>query len=155
MQLTQGLHRAVQTSPDAVATVCGDRRRTFREHADRVARLAAALHDLGVREGDRVAILSLNSDRYAEYLLAIPWAGAVVNPVNIRWSPAEIVYSLRDSGTTVLLVDDAFAPLVPTLTDQVESLVAADPFVSAGFVAQHVVRDWKPILGPLSGHFDS
>ncbi|ALX06232.1 MULTISPECIES: YciI family protein [Aeromicrobium] len=39
--------------------------------------------------------------------------------------------------------------------EQVESLVAADPFVSAGFVAQHVVRDWKPILGPLSGHFDS
>ncbi len=124
MQLTQGLHRAVQTSPDAVATVCGDRRRTFREHADRVAQLAAALHGLGVREGDRVAILALNSDRYAEYLLAVPWAGAVVNPVNIRWSPAEVVYSLRDSGTTVLLVDDAFAPLVPTLTEQVESLDA-------------------------------
>ena len=37
---------------------------------------------------------------------------------------------------------------------QVESLVAADPFVKAGFVAEHVVRDWKPILGPLSGHFE-
>lgn len=39
--------------------------------------------------------------------------------------------------------------------EQVESLVAADPFVSAGFVAEHVVRDWKPILGPLTEHFAS
>lgn len=124
MQLTQGLHRAVQCSPDAVATIHAGRRRTFAEHADRVARLAAALQGLGVREGDRVAILSLNSDRYAEYLLAVPWAGAVVNPVNIRWSPAEIIYSLRDSGTTVLLVDDAFAPMVPAITAEVESLTA-------------------------------
>jgi acyl-CoA synthetase (AMP-forming)/AMP-acid ligase II len=124
VQLTQGLHRAVQSSPDAIATIHAGRRRTFTEHADRVARLASALHGLGVQEGDRVAILSLNSDRYAEYLLAVPWAGAVVNPVNIRWSPAEIVYSLRDSGTTVLLVDDAFAPMVPALTAEVEALTA-------------------------------
>jgi uncharacterized protein YciI len=39
--------------------------------------------------------------------------------------------------------------------EQVESLVAADPFVSAGFVAEHVVREWNPILGPLSEHFAS
>jgi acyl-CoA synthetase (AMP-forming)/AMP-acid ligase II len=124
VQLTQGLHRAVQASPHHPATVHAGRTRTFAEHADRVARLAGALAALGVEEGDRVAILALNSDRYAEYLLAVPWAAAVVNPVNIRWSPAEIAYSLRDSGTTVLLVDDAFAPLAPTLREQVDSLVA-------------------------------
>jgi acyl-CoA synthetase (AMP-forming)/AMP-acid ligase II len=115
MYLTQGLHRAVQQSPDAVMTVFGDRSRTFREVADRVARLAGALRGLGVTDGDRVAILSLNSDRYNEYLLATPWANAVLNPVNIRWSPAEIVHSLRDSETTVLFVDDAFAPMLPAL----------------------------------------
>lgn len=37
--------------------------------------------------------------------------------------------------------------------EQVEALVAADPFVAAGFVGEHVVRDWKPILGSLAGHF--
>ncbi len=41
---------------------------------------------IGVASGDRVAILSLNSDRYHEYLLATWWAGGVVNPVNFRWS---------------------------------------------------------------------
>jgi acyl-CoA synthetase (AMP-forming)/AMP-acid ligase II len=45
----------------------------------------------------------------------VPWAGAVVNPVNFRWSPAEISYSLADSQTRVLLVDDAFAELVSAI----------------------------------------
>lgn len=117
MYLTQGLHRAAQQTPDAVMTVCGERQRTFAEVAGRVARLAGALRGLGVGDGDRVAMLSLNSDRYHEYLLAVPWANAVLNPVNIRWSPAEIVYSLRDSATTVLFVDDAFAKMVPGLRE--------------------------------------
>lgn len=115
MYLTQGLHRAVQRTPDAVATIDGGRTRTFAEQADRVARLAGALRGLGVAKDDRVAILSLNGDRYAEALLAVPWADAVLNPVNIRWSPAEISYSLVESGTTVLLVDDTFAPMVAAL----------------------------------------
>ncbi|RMI31383.1 long-chain-fatty-acid--CoA ligase [Nocardia stercoris] len=115
MYMTQGLHRALASWPDRVMTVCGSRKRTFATVAERVARLAGGLRQLGVQRGDRVAMLALNSDRYSEYLLAVPWADAVLNPVNIRWSPQEISYSLVDSGTTVLLVDDAFAPLLPAI----------------------------------------
>ncbi|WP_113701786.1 acyl-CoA synthetase [Nonomuraea lactucae] len=122
MYLTQGLHRALQQTPDLAATVYGDRIRTYKESAARVARLAGALRGLGVAEGDRVAMLSLNSDRYHEYLLAVWWLGGVVNPVNIRWSPAEIGYSLRESATTVLLVDDAFAGQVPALRSEAHQL---------------------------------
>jgi len=122
MYLTQGLHRAVQQQPDQVMTIFGDRERTFREVAARVARLAAALRGLGVGGSDRVAMLALNSDRYSEYLLAVPWANAVLNPVNSRWSAAEIGYSLRDSQTRVLLVDDVFAPMLPALREAVPDL---------------------------------
>jgi acyl-CoA synthetase (AMP-forming)/AMP-acid ligase II len=65
MYLTQGLHRAVQQRPAEIMTIFGQRRRTFREAADRVARLAGALRAVGVGDGDRVAMLSLNSDRYS------------------------------------------------------------------------------------------
>ncbi|NMN95769.1 long-chain-fatty-acid--CoA ligase [Antrihabitans stalactiti] len=115
MYLTQSLHRNLQQNPDRIATIYGDRVRTVAESADRIARLGGALLDLGVQPGDRVGILALNSDRYHEYLYAVPWIGAAVNPVNIRWSPAEIAYSLKDSDTKILLVDDTFAKAVPAL----------------------------------------
>jgi acyl-CoA synthetase (AMP-forming)/AMP-acid ligase II len=122
MQMTSALHRAVQQHPERPLTIFGDRVRTTAESADRVARLAGALRALGVEADNRVGILALNSDRYHEYLLAVPWAGAVVNPVNIRWSPAEIAYSLADCDTRVLLVDDAFLPMLPTLREQAPGL---------------------------------
>jgi acyl-CoA synthetase (AMP-forming)/AMP-acid ligase II len=117
MYVTQALHRSLQQTPDQPATIFGDRVRTYAEQAGRVARLAGALRTLGVSDGERVAILSLNSDRYAELLFAVPWANGIINPVNIRWSPPEIVYSLVESDTAILFVDDAFAPAVPALRD--------------------------------------
>ncbi len=122
MYLTQGLHRAVQQNPDGIATIFGDRVRTFAEQANRVARLAGALRRLGVELGDRVAYLGLNSDRFIEYYLAVPWADAVLNPVNIRWSPTEIAYSLTDSQTRTLLVDDTFIPLLPAIRERYAGL---------------------------------
>jgi acyl-CoA synthetase (AMP-forming)/AMP-acid ligase II len=109
MYLTQGLHRAVQQRPDEVATICAGRVRTFVETADRIARLAAALQGLGVRDGERAAILSLNSDRFHEFVAATLWAGGVVVPVNYRWSVPEIAESLREVDARLLVVDDAFA----------------------------------------------
>lgn len=111
MYLTQALHRAVQQHPDRIAVRFGDRQQSFAGFSGRVARLAGALQNLGMQAGDRVAILSLNSDRYLEYHMAVPWAGGVLNPCNIRWSAAEILYSLEDSGSTILLVDETFRPL--------------------------------------------
>jgi long-chain acyl-CoA synthetase len=122
MNLTQPLHRALACRPDAIATVFGGRRQTFRQFGDRVARLAGALQTLGVQPGDRVGMLALNSDRYLEYCMAVPWAGGVLNAVNIRWSAAEIAYSLDDCDTRVLIVDDQFAALIPELRQRSKSL---------------------------------
>ncbi|HQK32889.1 MAG TPA: AMP-binding protein, partial [Phycicoccus sp.] len=124
MYITQSLHAQLQRDPDQVATVFGDRTRTVRESVDRIARLAGALRSLGVAEGDRVGIYGLNSDRYHELLMAVPWAGAMVNPVNVRWSPAEVAYSFNDCQTNVLFVDDTFAPAVPVLREKVPDLRA-------------------------------
>jgi long-chain acyl-CoA synthetase len=113
--LTQALRRSLQQQPDAVATVCGARRHTWAQVGERVARFAAVLREHGVQSGERVALLALNSDRYLEYYLAVWWAGGVVNPVNTRWSPAEVAYSLDDCDTRILIVDDAFAGNVDLL----------------------------------------
>jgi len=116
--LTQSVHRNAQTRGNKIATINGARQRTWKEVKDRVARFAGALKSIGVQEGERVAILALNSDRYFEYYFGVPWAGACVVPLNIRWSPVENAYSLKDAGVEVLVVDDAFAKMVPALKAQ-------------------------------------
>lgn len=113
MEITQPLHRALQLTPDGVATICGDRSRTFAESADRIARLAGALQKLGMKDGDPVAITSLNSDYFHESLLAVPWGGGVVVPVNYRWSASEIAKSIIEVGVSIMIVDDAFVDLMP------------------------------------------
>jgi long-chain acyl-CoA synthetase len=100
----------------------GNRSRSWRQMQDRVARLAGALHALGVADGDRVAILALNSDRYYEAYFGISWAGAVFVPINIRLAPAEFVHWLNDSGSTLLLVDDSFLPAMETIRGQLETV---------------------------------
>jgi acyl-CoA synthetase (AMP-forming)/AMP-acid ligase II len=87
-----------------------------------VARLAAGLQALGVRRGDRIAILALNSDRYTEFLSAVWWAGAVVVPMNIRWTAAENAYSLKDCGARILFVDRAFAAGAAEMTQACPTL---------------------------------
>ena len=89
MNIAHGLRRALQINPNGLAIVYGDRRKNWREVGDRVARLAGAIRALGAEEGDRVAILSFNSDRYLELYLAAGWSGTVIVPLNIRWSPLE------------------------------------------------------------------
>ena len=65
MYVTQGLHRLVQHRPDGIATVCAGRTRTHAESVVRIARLTSTLQQLGIRDGERAAVLSLNSDRYS------------------------------------------------------------------------------------------
>lgn len=122
MYITQALHRHLQTRTNKTAIRYQGRSVTFGQFGERVARLAGALKKLGVASGDRVAMLSLNSQRYIEYYMAVPWADAVLNPVNIRWSAAEIVYSLDDSQTSVLIIDDAFLALSQKIVAEAKTL---------------------------------
>jgi acyl-CoA synthetase (AMP-forming)/AMP-acid ligase II len=122
MNLTLALERAARVHPRKLATICGERRHDYATLRDRVTRMAGALRRLGVAPGDRVGILSLNSDRYLEYFHATYWAGAVVNPCNVRWSANEIAYALADCDTRVLFVDNQFVPLLPQLRAQAPCL---------------------------------
>ena len=144
MYLTQGLHRALQQRPQALATVFGTRRTTFSALVDRVARLAGAFARLGVSGGDRIALLAHNSDRCVEGLLAAWWLGATACPLNTRWSAAEIAYALNDCGTRLLVVDDAFVPMLAELKAAVPAL---GPVVHAGErPASAGLLEWEDLI---------
>ena len=107
---------AISSRPASLAS-------TFRR--GRAARLAGALQSFGLNVGDRVGILSLNSDRYYESIFAIPWAGYCVVPLNTRWALPENNYAVSDSGTRVLLFDDAFTGQAEALLRDIDTLTAA------------------------------
>ena len=96
------LRRAVRVAPDAVAARCGDIGVTYAQTWDRARRLVGALRELGVRDGERVAVVGRNRHRYLEIYQAVPGAGMALVPLNQRHTAAELAYALRDSGSRVL-----------------------------------------------------
>ena len=115
MYLTQALRRAVQVRGKALATCDGERVHSWSDCVERIAKLGGALAKLGITDGERAAILALNSDRYYEFIYAALWAGGVFVPINTRLAPPEIAFWLSDSESKVLLVDDSFAAVAATL----------------------------------------
>ena len=144
MRVTQALRRNDQQIPHGVATIDGERRRTWRQLTERVARLAGGLKALGVAPGERVAVIGLNSDRHLEIFFAVPWAGGVIVPVNYRWSAAEIAFSLSDSGSRVLFIDRAFWHLVAALRELVEyplTIICIDAALAGADAVHDVLID--------------
>jgi len=93
----------METSHLFLGVTSGPRRRTHAEVADRAARIAGGLHDLGVGQGDSVCILMRNDIAFVEAAHAAMRLGAYGVPVNWHFKPEEINYILTDSGTSVLI----------------------------------------------------
>jgi long-chain acyl-CoA synthetase len=154
MQLTQGIHRAVQLHPDGLALVCADRAIDWATFADRVARLAGAFRARGVGSNDRVAMLAGNSDRYVEFYFATLWAGAVLVPINTRWSRAEMVACIDDCEPALLIADAVHLTLALSLRDECSSLrevlLAGVPSEAS---RRSAIADWESLIsgsGPVA-----
>ncbi|BFM06824.1 AMP-binding protein [Halioxenophilus aromaticivorans] len=142
MQFTQGLHRANQLHPNKIATLCEGRSTTFTELTTKVAKLAGGLKQRGIPGGAPVALLGFNSDFYLCYYLACAWGGFTANPVNFRWNVKEIVYSLNDSKTHAIILDDNFAHLA-------EELLASCPELNQVFYCG------DNQIGDIENHIDT
>jgi long-chain acyl-CoA synthetase len=100
--LLSPLRRAELIAADDVAVICGEQHPTYAETAERCRRLIAALHGLGLEDGDRVAAVGQNCHRYLELYQAVPGGGMVFVPLNPRHTDAELRYALEDSGAKAL-----------------------------------------------------
>jgi long-chain acyl-CoA synthetase len=96
------LRRARRIAAGAVAVSCGDVELTYEQTWDRCRRLVGGLRALGLRDGDRVAIVGPNCHRYLEVYQAVPGAGMVLVPLNQRHTEAELQYALDDAGAALL-----------------------------------------------------
>ena len=114
-ELVYGDRIGAVDEPDQPAPSLGEL--TYRELARRGRAMQAGLDELGIGEGERVAIVSHNSARLLELLLAVPSSGRVLVPVNFRLSPDEVRYIVGHSGARVLFVDPELETPLKGVTD--------------------------------------
>ena len=98
------------------------KRFTYRELRRRVGRLASVLAGIGVRPGDTVGVLDWDSNRFLEAFFAVPMMGAVLQTVNVRLPPEQVAYTIDHAGSSVLLVNDEFVPLLQGLMPQLSKV---------------------------------
>jgi acyl-CoA synthetase (AMP-forming)/AMP-acid ligase II len=111
------------------AVIDGSFTSTFGEHLDRVLKLADAMSSqLGIKRGDRFAVMALNGHQYLELYHASLLSGTVINPLNLRLAPKELEFILKDSGSRVCFVDAFFAGLI----DKVRAESGLDKVVLIG-----------------------
>jgi len=115
IQLRETIERNAALYPEALHSICGPRRVTFRAFAERVHRLGSALHQLGLRHQDRLAVLAMNCGEYLEVYGVAELCGYVATPVNWRLAAPEIRQMLLDAAPRMLVFESQYAPVLASL----------------------------------------
>lgn len=111
------LARSAASYPTKSALVFGETERTYRQLNDEVNQYAHALTDLGVTKGDRVALMSGNSDLFVIAMYAVYRIGGIFVPINPRATAHELRYLMSDSGAKLLLLGDGMIGTARGLAD--------------------------------------
>ena len=136
------LERAAFVYPEKTAVIDGEARRTYPQFLERVNRLAAALQAMGIRGGERVAVLAPNTAMVLEATYAVPRANGVLVALNTRLAPDEIDYILGHCGAALLLHDHELDGLVARLGAAIPRVRVAAP----GDAAHDGAFDYERIL---------
>ena len=134
--------RARALYPDRECVIDGATRLTYEQFFARCDRWSAALQRLGVRKGDRVAYISLNTSAHLESFYAVPQIGAVLVPINFRLQPQEIEYIVQHCGATVVCAHADFL-------DTVEAIRGSCPVVEHYVALEGSRAGWHDYEGLL------
>ena len=97
-------------------------RYTLKDAADRSRKLANALGKLDLQQGDVVGTLAWNTFRHFELYFGVSGIGCVVNTVNPRLFPEQLIYIINHAKNKYLFVDLTFVELVESISDSLESV---------------------------------
>ena len=133
------------------------RERSFRDYALLVARAARAIASLGLRKGERVAIMGDACEEWMICDLASQSLGAIVYGIYPTASAAEVEYQLRDGGAVIFIAEDQeyvdkILPIIDRLPDMRAVIVIDD---SAMFDYDHPkLMSYEKLVGGVEGDLD-
>lgn len=116
------LEQSLNYEPDREILYRDSFRMDYRMLNKRVARLANALTNMGVKAGDIVGVLDFDSHRYLELYFAIPMIGAVMHTINYRLSPEQILYTINHAEDKVIFCHSTFIPLMQAILPKLETV---------------------------------
>lgn len=117
---------------------------TYRQTNERVNRLSDSLLAMGVRKGDKIAVLMENSVEIVELYLAIAKTGIIIVPINFRLVGREIEYIVNNSDAVALFVDHQFTQTVDEIRGELRGIAPERYFVVGG--AREGYREYETFL---------
>lgn len=127
---------------------------TYRQVRENVNRAANALRSLGVRKGTHVAVMSPNCGAYLTAWLAIARLGAVIVPINTRYTPREVKYVLEDGDVDALLIWHELLPALEGI-DERPARLPIERVVVIGASLDGYPSSWDKIMAPASTSFEA
>ena len=144
-------HAAREHGPREIVTRWADAsvtRSNWREVADNAHKFAAALVDLGMQPGDRIATLAMNHAHHLSAWYGAAGMGGVLHTVNPRLFHEQLVYIINHAGGRVLLYDAMFVGIVEKLKPELTTIERYIVFDGAG------EDGFRTLIEPQSGEFD-
>jgi acyl-CoA synthetase (AMP-forming)/AMP-acid ligase II len=141
--MRQLVERGALVAPDeeiVTATESGTRRQTYRQTRERAHQLAHALAGAGIKVGDRVATFMWNGSRHLEAYHAISCMGAVLHPLNVRFSAEATEYIVNHAEDKLLIIDADLLPAFEKLAGKVPTIKQVVVATEAG------LEGWKTSL---------
>ncbi|MEE9333913.1 MAG: AMP-binding protein [Granulosicoccaceae bacterium] len=120
------LQRSATVFPQRLSIVYGDRSYTWKDTLHRCQRLASALGNIGIQQGDTVAVLAFNTPELFEVHFGVPFSGAVLNTINTRLDDETVSYILGHGEAKAIIVD---AELLPVATLGLKALGSNIPII--------------------------
>ena len=156
--IKQLLHSTKATADDQEIVYRDQCRYTYRQFLERLSRLANALSGLGIGPGNTVAVMDWDSHRYLEAFFAVPMMGAVLQTVNVRLSPEQILYTLNHAKADIVAVNAEFIPMLAIIKDQLETvkqfILISDDGATMGSFKVPYAGEYEALLAAAPTRYD-
>jgi long-chain acyl-CoA synthetase len=130
MNLLQVARNSARISPNKVFIVCEKVKFSFKQFYDRVLRFGAGFDQLGIKKGDKVAMLLQNSVEFIETYFSVTSRGGVIVPLNIFLKAEEVEYILNDCAVKALVTSSDFKTVVKSINlnklPNLENIISID-----------------------------
>lgn len=142
--------RHARYRPDHVAVVVGDHRLTWEDFNHRVNRLANALFGMGIRKGDKIAVILPNCLELLEIYWAVAKIGAVVVPLSPLLRGQGLITLLRDSDAVMVITNSSFIEILNPIKRKLPA-VAANRYILTDVSSMTGYRDYQTLVSAAGG----